>query len=259
MTATAPRPDSGGDEAAGGYASPFDALRAVGDVQRQAVDSASQVIARFLGLVDAPSGAPGAPDSPGRGPAGAERVGPDGRDGAGGTEPAGGDPGPGPQLADGDLGFARVRADMGRAVDLYIELFRRTFDAYADLTEATLRRRGVTVTGPAPAGAAGDHGAPLTLAVGATGIAHGTVWLHNATDEPTTPEALRPTALTAHAGAEIPAGRVTVDPAPLPATGPDASAEATVTVDARGAAPGRYVGHLLSTHGALPVTVDVHR
>ncbi len=151
MTATAPRPDGGDGEGAhdearadgaGAYASPFDALRAVGDVQRQAVDSASQVIAQFLGLVDG-----------GQGPAGRARAHTRtattaidrGRAEAGGGDPLGAAGGP-----DGDLGFARMRADMGRAVDLYVELFRRTFDAYADLTEATLRRRGVTVTGPRP-------------------------------------------------------------------------------------------------------------
>jgi hypothetical protein len=208
---------------------PFDPLRALGDVQRQAIDSANQVIDQFLDLARPPEPEP----RPGSGSAGL--------DGADGAEP----------------GFHQLRADMARALDVYVDLLRRTFDSYADLAEATLRRR--------PAGAGSGNGAgpgdpggggALTLTAIA-GVAEGPLWLHNTTDGEVAPDAVRPTALTAHGGAEIPADRVTVDPPTLPAVAAHGSAGAVVRVDARGAPPGRYAGHLLTSRAALALYVEV--
>ena len=203
---------------------PFDPLRALGDVQRQAIDSANQVIDQFLDLAR-PAG-PG----PGTGP---------GRDGAG---------------ADG---FHQLRADMARALDVYVDLLRRTFDSYADLAEATLRRRPAgggdgTDTGP---GGPGGGGALTLTAV--AGVAEGPLWLHNTTDAEVGPDPVHPTALTAHGGAVVPADRVTVDPPTLPAVAAHGSTGAVVRVDARGLPPGRYAGHLLTSRAALALYVEV--
>jgi hypothetical protein len=148
-----------------------------------------------------------------------------------------------------------MRADLTRAVDLYVDLFRRTFETYADLTESALRRRGVAVSG-APDGAAAPV-APVVLVTGSGGVAEGPVWLHNATDEALAPHALEATALVAHGGAALAASRVRVTPAPLPAVAAGGSVEATVRVDAGGVPAGRYVGHLLTPWAALALHVEV--
>lgn len=223
---------------------PFDPLRALGDVQRQAVDSANQVIDQFLELARPP--APPGPTVAGE---------------SGGVEP-GGDGAAGERDGHGaEPGFHQLRADMARALDVYVDLLRRTFETYADLTEAALRRRA----GPAGEGAAtgadgtrggGDGGGALALtAVG--GVAEGPLWLHNTTGAEVGPEAVHATALTAHGGAAIPAASVSVDPPTLPAVEPHGSAGAVVRVDARGAPPGRYAGHLLTSRAALALYVEV--
>jgi hypothetical protein len=213
---------------------PFDPLRALGDVQRQAIDSANQVIDQFLDLARSPEPGPRA------GSGSADGVGADG-DGDGGAEP----------------GFHQLRADMARALDVYVDLLRRTFDSYADLAEATLRRRPAGAgsgngTGPGDPGGGGA----LTLTAIA-GVAEGPLWLHNTTGAEVAPDPVRPTALTAHGGAEIRADRVTIDPPTLPAVAAHGSAGAVVRVDARGVPPGRYAGHLLTSRAALALYVEV--
>jgi hypothetical protein len=208
---------------------PFDPLRALGDVQRQAIDSANQVIDQFLDLARPPEPGPRAGSGSAEG------------DGADGAEP----------------GFHQLRADMARALDVYVDLLRRTFDSYADLAEATLHRRpaGSGSGNGAEAGDPGGGGA-LTLTTIA-GVAEGPLWLHNTTGAEVAPDPVRPTALTAHGGAAIPADRVTVDPPTLPAVAAHGSAGAVVRVDARGAPPGRYAGHLLTSRAALALYVEV--
>jgi hypothetical protein len=151
-----------------------------------------------------------------------------------------------------------MRVEMARAVDLYVDLFRRTFEAYADLTEAALRRRGVTVDGAAPGAAAPDAtaGESLTLVAGGD-VGEAPFWVHNGTDAPTAPEPVTTTPLCAHTGEVVAAKRVWVEPSPLPAVAAGESAAAVVRVDLAGVPPGRYVGHLLTSHGALPLHVVV--
>ena len=202
---------------------PFDPLRALGDVQRQAIDSANHVLDQFLDLARPPADRAAGADAD-----------------ADGAEP----------------GFHQLRADMARALDVYVDLLRRTFDSYADLAEATLRRRPAGGgNGAGPAGSS-DAGGGLTLTAIA-GVAEGPLWLHNTTEAEVGPDPVRPTALTSHDGAVVPAERVTVDPPTLPAVAAHGSAAAVVRVDARGAPPGRYAGHLLTSRAALALYVEV--
>jgi hypothetical protein len=208
---------------------PFDALHAVGDVQRQAMDGASRVIGQLLDLA-------------GRAAHDARAAG----DPLDVAEEGDAPPGAG---APPDAGFGAMRAEMARAVDLYVDLFRRTFEAYADLTEAALRRRGVTVAGAGEADA-------LTLQAAGDG-AEAPFWVHNGTGAPTEPEAVTTTPLCAHTGEVVAAKRVWVEPSPLPAVPAGQSGAALVRVDLAGVPGGRYVGHLLTSHGALPLHVVV--
>jgi hypothetical protein len=204
---------------------PFDPLRAVSDVQRQAIDNAGRIIGRLLNVMD---GAPSDRDAL-EVPAG---------DGEDRPEP----------------GFQQIRANVARAIDLYMDLFQRTFEAYADLTEAALRRRDVTIGGD---GAGPSPAAPLTLRIAEDGVAEGEVWLHNATGAPVGPDRVGTTPLSSHTGDVISAGDVLIDPHVLPALPPGESARATVRVDTSRVPPGRYHGHLLTPRAALAVDLTV--
>ena len=131
------RPDSFG---------PFQALTALTDVQRLGLDAATQVVRGFADLLDIqPPGTPPAPD-----PAGD-------REPASGSEPA--------NRHEPDL--AQLRVIVARALDLYADLVRRSFEGYAELMEQMLRSGGVefdsgpggllTLQGAAGARATGTH------------------------------------------------------------------------------------------------------
>jgi hypothetical protein len=201
-----------------GSVPPFDPLRVIGEVQRQAMDSAGRVISQFLDLANEANSA--------------------------GTGTSSAPPPPG--------GFQQMRADVGRAVDLYVDLFQRTFEAYADLTETTLRQQGPSLRGD-------DDTGPLTAAGPPGGTAEAKLWLHNLTDQPTAPARLTATVLTAHGGACIEADRIAVDPPELPSVPPQGSTGAVVRIDlaGSGAAPGVYYGHLLTADAALPLHLTV--
>jgi hypothetical protein len=201
---------------------PFDPLRAVTDVQRQAIDNAGNIIGRLLEMIDRPPTDRDPLDVP------------DGQD-ADGPEP----------------GFHQIRANVARAIDLYVDLFRRTFEAYADLAETALRRRDVTVGGDGA-----SPTAPLTLHV-ADGVAEGELWLHNATDSPIGPDRVSATPLCSHTGQVIHAVDVTIEPSTLPAVPPGESASAAVRVDISRLPAGRYHGHLLTSRAALAVDLTV--
>jgi hypothetical protein len=203
--------------ASGSGVPPFDPLKVIGEVQRQAMDSAGRVISQFLDLANGAT-------------AGGPRAGAEAGD------------------------FQRMRADMGRAVDLYVDLFQRTFETYADLTESTLRQRG-----QGPSLRSEDETGALAVAAPAGGTAEAKVWLHNLTDQPTAPATITATALTAHGGARVEADRITIDPSELPTVAPDGSTAAVVRVvltdDEQ--PPGVYFGHLLTPDAALPLRLTV--
>ena len=137
-----------------------------------------------------------------------------------------------------------------RALDLYSDLVRRSFEGYADLIDQTLRSRGVQLdSGP---------GGLLTLQ-GAAGIrATATVWMHNTTARQASAEP-RLTDLASHDGRIVPASAGRFQPAML-TIGPGASTSATVEVALGHAAPGVYHGHVLARglpDVALPVRLLV--
>lgn len=220
---TEPGPESDPGRQADGLR-PFDPLRAVTDVQRQAIDSAGHIIGRFLAMIDRQ------PDGDAL-----DVVNRDGDEGDDGSEP----------------GFQQIRANVARAIDLYMDLFQRTFEAYADLTETALRRRDVSIVGEGASPAA-----PLTLHV-ADGVAVGELWLHNTTDAATGPDPVSATPLCSHAGHVIPVADVTVEPSTLPVVPPGGSAKAAVRVDVSRRPAGRYHGHLLTPRAALAVDLTV--
>lgn len=214
------RPDSFG---------PFRALTALTDVQRLGLDAAAEVVRGFADLLDGqPPGPPPASD-----PAG------DGKQANGGAPVNGHEP---------DL--AQLRVIVARALDLYSDLVRRSFEGYADLMDQTLRSRGVQLdSGP---------GGLLTLQ-GAAGVrATATVWMHNTTAQQASAEP-RLTDLASHDGRIVPASAVRFQPAVL-TIGPGASTSATVEVALGHVAPGVYHGHVLARglpDVALPVRLQV--
>jgi hypothetical protein len=185
-------------------------------VQRLGIDAASQVIEGFIDLLA--------------------------------VEKTTGDP-PGP--SDGrEPSFAQLRVNVARALDLYTELVRRSFEGYADLMEQNLRITGVRLR-------ATDDGAaePLTLQRTADGThASGTVWIHNTTDQPASAD-LRLTDLTAHDGTVVPSDAGRFEPTSVTAA-PGASASAQLDIVLDGIAPGIYQGHVMACglpEAALPV------
>jgi hypothetical protein len=192
----------------------------LGGFQRLGVQTAAQVIEGFIDLL----GAGGATRS-------ADRV----------TDPS---TGPEP-------GFAQLRVDVARALDLYGELVRRSFEGYADLLEQRQRANGARAD-------AGDDG-PLMLRVAADGAAAaGTVWIHNTTDGPACAE-LHLTDLTAHDGKVVPSSTGCFEPAAL-TIAPGGSASARLEVVVAGFPSGIYHGHVVAgglPEAALPVRLII--
>jgi hypothetical protein len=147
--------------------------------------------------------------------------------------------------------FRELRVNVARALDLYGELVRRSFEGYADLLERGPRLGGVRL--------GADDEAPLTLrAAVAADRASGTVWVHNTTDQPTCVEP-RLTDLTAHDGAVVPARGGRFTPTTVTAA-PGGSVSATLEILLDGAVPGVYHGHVLARglpDGALPIRLVV--
>jgi hypothetical protein len=216
------------DEVGAAGFGPFRALSTLSSVQRAGLDAAGQVIDRLLDLLPgetsvAPeaSGAPEAPDAePHR--AGASAV---------------------PEL----------RRSVARALDLYSDLVRRSFENYADLVEQTLRVRGVQLHARED-----PQVGPLVVVAVPGQQASGTVWLHNSTATSASARLLL-TDLTAHDGTVVPGTAGRFLPAQVSvAPGGRASAELVLVVD--GAAPGTYRGHILARglpDAALPIQVSV--
>jgi hypothetical protein len=200
---------------------PFQALSSLTEVQRRGMDAAAQVIEGFLTALDGHQSPPGAPAA-------------------------------GPTDAGPEPGFAQLRTSVARALDLYTDLVRRSFEGYADLVEQTLRARGVRLHGTDPG--PGE----LTMEAPAGTTAAGTVWLHNTTDEPAA-AVLRLTTLTAHDGPTVPGTAGRFDPAEA-RIAPGASVAARLTVPLEGVAPGVYRGHVLAEglpEAALPLRLVV--
>jgi hypothetical protein len=193
-----------------GAFAPFQRLSTFTDVQRRGMDAAAQVIEDSLALLDTQP----PPPRPRAGP-------------ANGHEPD----------------FAQFRASVARALDLYTEVLRRSFESYADLVEQSLRARGVGLGG-------GDEDGHVELTMqAATGArAAGIVWLHNTTDRPAA-AVLHLTGLTAHDGLVVPGAAASFEPAAV-RIGPGASMAARLVVNLESVAPGVYRGHILA--GGLP-------
>jgi hypothetical protein len=203
---------------------PFQALTALTDVQRRGLDAATQVVSGFADLLDVPlpSGPQPSPD-----PA-------DDREPVNGHEP--------------DL--AQLRVIVVRALDLYADLVRRSFEGYADLIDQMLRSRGVEFDS--------GQGGLLALQGAAGARATGTVWMHNTTAQPAS-GVPRLTDLASHDGRVVPASAARFQPAAL-AIEPSASTSATIEVALADAAPGVYRGHVLARglpDAALPVRLLV--
>lgn len=208
----------GGPQRSNGFG-PFQALSALTDVQRRGMDAASQVIEGFIAVLGSQQQPPSL-----------------GVEEAKGQEP----------------GFAQVRTSVARALDLYADLVRRSFEGYADLIEQSLRTQGVRL------GGADDGSAELTVQAPAGGWADGTVWLHNTTDQPAL-AVLHLTSLTAHDGRVVPGTAASFEPeAVRVAAGASASARLALPLDA--VPPGLYRGHVLAAglpDAALPVRLVV--
>jgi hypothetical protein len=217
---------------------PFQALTALTDVQRRGLDAAAQVVSGFVDLLDMPL--PGPQPSPD--PAGdreaddrrADTREADDREPVNGHEP--------------DL--AQLRVTVVRALDLYADLVRRSFEGYADLMDQMLRSRGVELDS--------GHGGLLALQGAAGARATGTVWMHNTTAQRAS-GVPRLTDLASHDGHVVPASAARFQPAAL-AIEPSASTSATIEVALADVAPGVYRGHILARglpDAALPVRLLV--
>jgi hypothetical protein len=198
---------------------PFQALSAFTEVQRRGLEAAAQVIEGFIAGLGA--------QQPPAGPRAVE---------TNGQEP----------------GFAQMRASVARALDLYSDLVRRSFEGYADLVEQNLRVRGTRLS------TAADGRAELTVQAAAGTRATGTVWLHNTTDRPAS-ATLHLTGLTAHDGRVVPGTAATFEPAAV-RVAPGANVDARLALRLDGVAPGLYRGHILADglpEAALPVRLVV--
>jgi hypothetical protein len=141
---------------------------------------------------------------------------------------------------------------MARALDLYSDLVRRSFEGYADLVEQSLRVRGVGLHG------ADDGQGELTVQGVAGAQAAGTVWLHNTTDRSVS-AVLHLTGLTAHDGRVAPGKAASFEPATV-RIAPGASVAARLALPLDGVAPGLYRGHVLADglpDAALPIRLLV--
>jgi hypothetical protein len=160
-------------------------------------------------------------------------------------------PPPADHAGEHEPSFAQLRVTVARALDLYGELVRRSFEGYADLLERGQRLGGVRL------GARDD--APLTMrAAAAEGSASATVWVHNTTDQRADVEP-RLTDLTAHDGRVVPSRGGGFTPTAITvAAGGSGSARLEIVLD--GAAPGVYHGYVLAEglpEAALPVRLVV--
>jgi len=203
---------------------PFQALTALTDVQRSGLDAATEVVRGFADLLDmTPPPGPQPPPDPA-----------DDREPVNGHEP--------------DL--AQLRVIVVRALDLYADLVRRSFEGYADLMDQMVRSRGVELDS--------GRGGLLALQGAAGARATGTVWMHNTTAQRTS-GVPRLTDLASHDGSVVPASAARFQPATL-AIEPSASTSATVEVALGNVAPGVYRGHVLARglpDAALPVRLLV--
>jgi hypothetical protein len=203
---------------------PFQALTALTDAQRRGLDAATQVVRDFVDLLDTQ---PPSDTQPSSDPA-------DGMGSVNGHEP----------------GLTQLRVTVARALDLYADLVRRSFEGYADLMDQMLRSRGVEL------GSA--DGGLLTLQGAAGARATGTVWMHNTTARraSVTPHL---TDLASHDGRAVPASAGRFQPAALTIE-PSASTSATVEVVLGDIVPGVYRGYVLARglpEVALPVRLLV--
>jgi hypothetical protein len=144
-------------------------------------------------------------------------------------------------------GQLQVRSAVARTLELYADLFQRTFEAYADLIDGVLRPGGANGVAVALSGAPGDEAAAE-------------VWLHNATDARVAAGALRVTDLTAPGGATIDAALASFSPAALDVA-PAASGSSWLAVRIpASAAAGAYHGHVLASDlpgASVPVCLVV--
>jgi hypothetical protein len=203
---------------------PFQALTALTDAQRRGLDAATQVVRGFVDLLDTqpPSDTP--PSSEPAGDMGSVN----------GHEP----------------GLAQLRVTVARALDLYADLIRRSFEGYADLMDQMLRSRGVEF--------GSVDGGQLTLQGAAGARAIGTVWMHNTAAQRAS-AVPRLTDLASHDGHVVPASAGRFQPVTLTIE-PSASTSATVEVVLGDVAPGVYRGYVLARglpDVALPVRLLV--
>jgi hypothetical protein len=203
---------------------PFQALTVLTDAQRRGLDAATQVVRGFADLLDMqppPDPQPSSDQADDGGP-------------VNGYEP----------------GLAQLRVTVARALDLYADLVRSSFEGYADLMDQMLRSRGVELDS--------ERGGPLTLQGAAGARASGTVWMHNTTARPAS-AVPRLTDLASHDGRLVPAAAGRFQPAALTIE-PSASTSATVEVVLSDVAPGVYRGYVLARglpDAALPVRLLV--
>jgi hypothetical protein len=213
---------------------PFQALTALTDIQRLGLDAATEVARGFAGLLGTEPDAPPPPDLAGdQADPASDRSAPNGHQ---------------PDLA-------QLRVTVARALDLYADLTRRSFEGYADLMDQLLRARGVEFDGVEFDSAPGGL---LTLQGAAGTRATGTVWMHNTTARQAS-AVLRLTDLASHDERVVPAAGGCFQPAVLTIE-PGASVAATVEVALGHAAPGVYHGHVLARglpDAALPVRLLV--
>jgi hypothetical protein len=203
---------------------PFQALTALTDAQRRGLDAATQVVREFIDLLDTQ---PSSDTQPPSGPA-------DGMGSVNGHEP----------------GLTQLRVTVARALDLYADLVRRSFEGYADLMDQMLRSRGVEL--------GSVDGGLLTLQGAADARAIGTVWMHNTTARRAS-AIPHLTDLASHDGRVVPASAGHFEPSTLTIE-PSASTSATVEVVLGDVAPGVYCGYVLARglpDVALPVRLLV--
>jgi hypothetical protein len=192
----------------------FEGIRALTEVQRRGIEAATELFDRFIEDIENLGAARPRVETA------LERFAPPGGEAA--------------------AGVPEMRAAFARTIDLYADLFRQTFEVYADLVDAFLRPRTAAVAGAA------DPGAPIALTGSPGQEASGMVWIHNPTDSGVAGVALRMTDLIAHDGARIEAPLGSFSPAGLdiPAA---ASGSATLSVRIPSSAGASvYYGHVLA-------------
>lgn len=206
----------------GGTRPSGDPFTMLGGVQRRAVEQATAIIGRLLQVFDERSA----------------------------DDHLAADDGPEP-----DPGFAQLRAAAGRAVDLYVDLFQRTFESYVEMMEVSLRRRGVTVTG-----SSGDRGVDLVLeTLDGHASVQSTLFVHNFSGAATGPLPVRVTDLVTHDESTIPSQRVDVEPSLVGGVADGSTVAIELRVDVGAASPGTYHGHAFAGEAALPIRLHVRR